>query len=186
MENKQERKFEGVWAGLPTMFNADWSLDLGAMETNLRRVIKAGVYGIYLLGSTGEFYAIEFDEFKQLADLLVKTTAGSGIPVAINCTSPNTHDTVRLIQYAKKSGVSAAQLAIPYWMEMTDRELLRFFKDVSTAAPDLPIISYNIPRTKRFLIGPDYVKIREVMPNLVGCKFTYADIHFGDLQMRSG
>ena len=182
VEKSKGRNLEGIWAGLPTMFNADWSVDMGAMETNIKRVIKDGVHGIYLLGSTGEFYAMEFDEFKQLADLLVKTTAGSGIPVAVICGAPITRTTVRQLQYVKKAGVTAAQLVIPYWMEMTEREFMQFFKDVNKAVPDLPIIHYNIPRAKRFLLGPDYVKVREVLPNLAAVKFTFAGSHFGDLQ----
>jgi len=175
-------KWEGIWAGLPTMFNADWSLDTGAMETNIRRMIKAGVQGIYLLGSTGEFYALDFDEFKQVTDLLVKVAGGSSIPLAVDCGSPNTRETVRQLQYVKKAGVNAAQLIIPYWMDMTEPEVMQFFKDVHAAVPDLPIISYNVPRTKRFFLGPDYVKIREVLPNLIAVKFTFAGGHFADLQ----
>ncbi len=179
---KKDGDWEGIWAGLPTMFNKDWSLDLGAMETNIKRMIKAEVQGIYLLGSTGEFYALEFDEFKQLADLLVKTAGGSGIPLAVNCGTPATRITLRKLEYIKKVGVSAGQFVIPYWMELTDRELMQFFKDLQTAVPDLPLIHYNIPREKRFLLGPDYVKARELMPNLVAVKFTFVGSHFGDLQ----
>jgi dihydrodipicolinate synthase/N-acetylneuraminate lyase len=179
---RQDRKLGGIWAGLPTMYNADWSLDMGAMETNIKRMIKAEAHGVYLLGSTGEFYAMDFDEFKQLADLLAKTMAGSGIPSCVVCGSPNTRTTLRQLQYLKKAGVTSAQLVIPYWMEMTEREVMQFFKDVHNAVPDLPIIHFNIPRTKRFLLGPDYVKVRELLPNLAAVKFTFVGSHFGDLQ----
>lgn len=179
---KKDVKWEGIWAGLPTMFNEDWSLDLGAMEANIQRMIKAEVQGIYLLGSTGEFYALEFDEFKQLADLLVKTAGGSGIPLGVNCGSPATRATLRKLEYIKKAGVSAGQLVIPYWMDMTERELMQFFKDVHATVPDLPIMHYNIPRAKRFLLGPDYMTVREVLPNLAAVKFTFVGSHFGDLQ----
>jgi dihydrodipicolinate synthase/N-acetylneuraminate lyase len=182
VEVNKDRNLGGIWAGLPTMYNADWSLDMGAMETNIKRMMKVEVHGIYLLGSTGEFYALDFEEFKQLADLLVKTTAGSGIPSCVVCGSPNTRTTLRQLLYLRTSGVTAAELLIPFWMEMTDREFMQFFKDVHNAVPDLPIIHYNIPRTKRFLLGPDYVKVREVLPNLAAVKFTFAGSHFGDLQ----
>jgi len=179
---KSARTWEGIWAGLPTPFSPDFSLDLSSLEANIRRMLKAGVHGVYLLGSTGEFYTIEFDEFQQLADLLVKTAAGSGTPVAINCGTPNTRATLRQLEYARQAGCDAAQLTIPYWMEMTPREVLRFFKDVATAVPALPIIHYNIPRAKHYLLGPDYVKVREVCPNLVAIKFTFSGSHWADLQ----
>ena len=34
-------------------------------------MIKVGAHGIYLLGSTGEFYAMDFDEFKAVVEILV-------------------------------------------------------------------------------------------------------------------
>jgi len=72
---------------------------------------------------------------------------------------------------------------LPYWMDLTEQEMLGFFKDVYTAAPDIPLIHYNIPRAKAFLTGPDYVKVQEVAPSLVGVKYTFAGSHFGELQV---
>jgi 4-hydroxy-tetrahydrodipicolinate synthase len=179
---KENGQWEGIWAGLPTMFNKDWSLDLGAMGANIQRMLKAEVQGIYLLGSTGEFYALNFDEFRQLADFLVKTAGGHGIPLAVNCGAQVTRETIRRLEFIKHAGLSAGQFVLPYWMELTDRELTQFFRDLHAAAPDLPLIHYNIPRAKRFLVGSDYAKAREVTPNLVAVKFTFAGSHFGDLQ----
>jgi len=78
--------------------------------------------------------------------------------------------------------VGAAQVTIPYWMELTDRELLQFFKDLHTACPDIPLVHYNVPRAKRFLHGDDYLRILEVAPNLIGVKYTFAGSNFAALQ----
>jgi len=67
-------------------------------------------------------------------------------------------------------------------MELNDRELLQFFKDLHSACPDMPLVHYNVPRAKRFLLGEDYLRILEVAPNLVGVKFTMAGAYFGALQ----
>jgi hypothetical protein len=67
-------------------------------------------------------------------------------------------------------------------MELTQREILQYFRDVSAACAGRPMIHYNIPRAKNYLIGPDYRRILEVAPNLIGVKFTFAGSHFGQLQ----
>lgn len=67
-------------------------------------------------------------------------------------------------------------------MEMNDREVLQFFRDLYVACPDLPIVHYNIPRAKRFLSGKDYLKILDVCPSLVGVKYTYAGSNYASLQ----
>lgn len=105
------------------------------------------------------------------------------MPLQIGCCSDNTRYTIKLMEYAaNRAGVGAAQVNIPYWMELTDRELLQFFRDISEAVPDLPIIHYNIPRAKRFLTADDYLQILEVTPNLIGVKYTFAGSNFGTLQ----
>lgn len=178
---KRNCNFEGIWAGLPTPWKKDLSLDDNSLAANIQRMIKVGVHGIYLLGSTGEFYALDHGEFKAVVDILADEGLGSGIPLSVVCSSPSTRETIRLLEYVSQRGCSAAQIVLPYWMELTERELLQFFRDISGAVPDLALIHYNIPRAKRFLLGSDYARIREVAPNLVASKFTYVGVHFADL-----
>jgi dihydrodipicolinate synthase/N-acetylneuraminate lyase len=105
------------------------------------------------------------------------------MPLQIGCCSDATRKTLKLLEYAaSKPEVSGAQVTVPYWMEVNDRELLQFFKDLHTACPDLPLMHYNIPRAKRFLQGPDYLRVLEVAPNLIGVKYTFAGTNFGSLQ----
>jgi dihydrodipicolinate synthase/N-acetylneuraminate lyase len=67
-------------------------------------------------------------------------------------------------------------------MELTNREIIKYFKDVAAAAQGVPLIHYNIPRAKNYLVGPDYRRILDAEPSLIGVKFTFAGSHFGDLQ----
>ncbi|MCK4815838.1 dihydrodipicolinate synthase family protein, partial [bacterium] len=128
------------------------------------------------------FYALNFEEFKRMVDILVEVVSPTGIPTQVGCISPNTRDTIRMMEYIADKGVDGAQVALPFWMELTDKEVLQFFSDISKACPSLPIIHYNIPRAKRFLYGPDYQRILEVASNLIGVKFTFASANFGKLQ----
>ena len=176
------RSLRGIWAGITLSWDEHYRLDQDSFRQNLERLCRARVHGIYSTGSTGEFYALDFEEFRQMVDLLVEVVSPSGIPIQVGCGSPNTRDTLRLVEYVAGKGVDAAQIVLPFWMELTDREILQFFKDVSTLCPELPLVHYNIPRAKRFLGGPDYQRILEVAPNLIGVKFTFAGTHFAELQ----
>ncbi len=173
---------KGIWAGITLSWDERYQLDEAAFRENLERLCKAGVHGIYINGSTGEFYALNFEEFRHLVDILVEVVSPTGIPIQVGCGSPNTRDTICMIEYVARKGCDGAQIILPFWMQLTDTEIVRFFKDVSTAFPSLPLIHYNTPRTKRFLSGSNYGRILEVAPNLIGVKFTLADTHFGELQ----
>ena len=173
----------GIWAGVTLSWDEGFALDEATYAKNIERMIAAGVHGIYTTGSTGEFYVLDFEEFAVMVDIVSEVCGKTGVPLQIGCCSDATRKTIRLLEYAaSKQQVGAAQVNIPYWMELTDRELLQFFKDLSSACPDMPLVHYNVPRCKRFLHGDDYLRVLEVAPNLIGVKYTFAGSHFAALQ----
>ena len=173
----------GIWAGVTMPWDDQDTFDEDTYAKNTDRIISAGVHGVYTTGSTGEFYALDYDEFCTMVDIQAQACGKAGIKLQIGCCSDATRKTIKLLQYvAGKPEVGAAQVNIPYWMELNDRELLQFFKDLYNACPHMPLVHYNIPRAKRFLTGEDYLRILDVAPSLVGVKFTFAGSHFGQLQ----
>jgi dihydrodipicolinate synthase/N-acetylneuraminate lyase len=177
-----DETLKGVWAGVTLSWNEDYSLDEASFRENLKRLCTSKVHGIYTTGSTGEFYVLDFSEFRLIVDIVLEVVSPSRIPIQIGCCADDTRDVQQQIEYAARSGADGVQIVVPYWMELTDAELLQYFKDMATVAPDLPLIHYNIPRAKSFLTGLDYRRILEVAPNLIGVKFTFAGSHFGELQ----
>ena len=173
----------GIWAGITMTWDQDYKFDETTYAQNIERMIAAKVSGVYTTGSTGEFYAIDFDEFRRMVDIQCELCGKADMALQIGCCSDATHKTISLLEYAaSKKQVGAAQVNIPYWMELTDRELLQFFKDLYNACPNMPLVHYNVPRAKRFLTGEHYLKILEVAPSLIGVKFTFASSNFGELQ----
>ncbi len=176
-------RVRGIWGGITMSWDDADRFDEKSYAQNTRRAIEAGVHGVYTTGSTGEFYAIEFDEFRRMVDLQADLCGRADLPLQIGCCADATRKTIRLLEYAaSKPAVGAAQVVLPYWMELTEREMLQFFKDLYNACPDLPLVHYNIPRAKRFLTGPDYRKVLEICPSLIGVKFTFAGQYFAALQ----
>jgi 4-hydroxy-tetrahydrodipicolinate synthase len=173
---------KGVWAGVTLSWNEDLSLDETSFRENLRRLCASKVDGIYTTGSTGEFYALDLSEFRLVVEIVMEVASPCRIPVQIGCCADDTREVQQQIEYAARAGADGVQFVVPYWMELTDAELLYYFKSVATVAPDLPLIHYNIPRAKRFLTGDDYQRMLQVAPSLIGVKFTYAGSHFGQLQ----
>lgn len=173
---------KGIWAGVTLSWNEDFTLDEQAFRENLRRLCASKVHGIYTTGSTGEFYVLDFSEFQSVVNITMEVVGPSGIPVQIGCCADNTRTVQRQVEYAARAGADGLQIVIPYWMELTDAEIAQYLKDVSNAAPEMPLIHYNIPRAKKFLVGMDYRRALEAAPSLIGVKFTFAGSHFGELQ----
>jgi len=172
----------GVWAGVTMPWDDSLAFDERVYEQNIRRTIAAGVHGIYTTGSTGEFYAIDDAEFVRMVQIQSQLCGEAGMPLQIGCCADSTSKVLRLIEKAHRPQVGAVQIVLPYWMELNDRELAQFFRDIYVTFPDMPLVHYNIPRAKRFLGGDDYRRILDVAPTLIGVKFTYAGTHFAKLQ----
>ena len=176
-------EINGIWDGITMTWDEKYRFDEKTYAQNIERMISAGVHGLYTNGSTGEFYTLDFQEYCCQVDLISQLCGDVGMPLQIGCCSDATSKTIKLLEYAAgKKDVGAVQVNIPYWMELTDRELIQFFKDLHTSCPEMPIVHYNVSRSKRFLTGTDYLRILEVAPNLVGVKYTFAGNNFSDLQ----
>ena len=142
----------GPWAGLPVAWTDDGlSFDEDAYRANVDRTCKAGVPGVYTGGTTGEFYAMEFDEFQAVSRATVQECKRNGTPAMIGVTSTYTLGAQRRAAYAAEIGADAIQLAVPFWMEVDDRQIVTFFKEVVSAAPDLTMTLYETLRSKKHL-----------------------------------
>ena len=183
MKRLTANEIKGIWDGVTMVWDENYGFDEKTYAENIRRAIAEKVHGIYTTGSTGEFYAIEYEEFCSMVDIQVELCGQANMPLQIGCCSDATAKTIKLLEYAaSKKEVGAVQVNIPYLMELDDRELLQFFKDIYQACPEMPLVHYNVPRAKRFLNGEDYLRVLEVAPSLVGVKYTMAGAYFGQLQ----
>ncbi|MBN2290854.1 MAG: dihydrodipicolinate synthase family protein, partial [Pirellulales bacterium] len=141
--------FIGPWAGLPVAWTDDDRFDEATYRTDVVRCCRAGVPGVYTGGTTGEFYAMEFDEFQAVARATVEECHAHGKPAMIGCSSTYTLGAVRRAAYAAELGADAVQVALPFWMEIDDRDVVPFFKQVADASGGLPLSVYDTARAKK-------------------------------------
>ncbi len=162
---------KGIWAAAPLSWDANFELDEPAFRENLQRLVAAQPHGIYTFGSTGELQAIDFDEFCRIVDIFIEQVGPSGIPTQVGCHATATHQVIRMLKYAEQAGADGGQVALPFWMKLTEAEILRFWGDVSRAVPDFPLTCYNSSRTKWSLSGEQFADIVQVAPNFIGVKW---------------
>jgi ATP-dependent exoDNAse (exonuclease V) beta subunit len=143
--------FTGPWAGVPVAWTDDDRFDETTYRTDVARCCEAGVPGVYTAGTTGEFYAMEFDEWKAVTLATVKECQAHDTPAMIGCTSTYTLGVERRAAYAAEVGADAIQVALPFWMEIGDEQIVPFFKSVAAASGGLPLSIYETMRTKKVL-----------------------------------
>ena len=156
--------FAGPWAGLPVAWDNQDRFDEQTYRADVARCCEAGVPGVYTGGTTGEFYALEFDEFKAIARATVEECQRRNTPCAIGCTSTYTLGVARRAAFAAEAGADAIQVALPFWMEIAQHEILPFFAEVGRAASGLALSVYETTRAKHILTLDDHRAIKDAVP----------------------
>lgn len=158
------KTFVGPWAGLPVAWTDTDEFDAATYHDDLVRCCQAGVHGIYTAGTTGEFYAMEIDEFETITRCTIETCHACGTPVMIGCTATSTRGAVRRAAIAAALGADAIQVALPFWLELQNCEVLPFFCEVASASGGLPMSIYETTRAKKCLTIHQHREIFDEIP----------------------
>ncbi len=160
----------GVWVAQPIAWDENERFDPARYASDIAYMCSTGVHGVYSGGTTGEFYALDFEEFVATNSVMLKTAGAAGTAVQVGVTATSTREVLRRTEWAVDNGADGVQVALPYWLEMGDDEVLEFFGDVGRAAGDAYIVNYATARSKR-TISPELFKtIRRDVPALLGLK----------------
>ncbi len=167
---------QGVWAAMPTPWDASGRVDAGLVAELLHRYKASGLHGAYTTGTDGEMHVMDMPDFRDLVDAFADGVEATGMAAQVGCTWSHTEGVIERARYAQEKGISRIQIALPSWVPLNDSEIVRFFSAIQEVLPDVAIIHYNIARSGRFLSGRDYRAILEVAPSLVGSKHTGGDV----------
>ena len=173
----------GMWVSVPTEWDEEGNFDEKTFRDEVALLIDAGVHGLYTTGTTGEFYAMDWEEWTRVQDAFLAETAGK-IPVQVGANWFNTRDTIKRMRYARDIGADAVQICFPGWMEMRQEDYDQFLVDCSEAVPDIAIIHYNIARTKKLFLADDYIRVLPRVPTMIGSKAAMPFNNYIDLITR--
>ena len=166
----------GPWAGLPVAWTDDDRFDEATYRADVVRCCQAGMPGVYTGGTTGEFYAQELDEFRAIARATVEECHSHNKPAMIGCSSTYTRGAMLRAEYAASLGADAIQVALPFWMEIHESQIVPFFQQVSSACGHLPLSVYETNRAKRALTIEQHQAVHAALPNYLMVKATAGTI----------
>ena len=136
-------QFEGIYTPLVTPFNESFELQQEHFAATIEMLIEAGVHGLIVAGTTGEYYAMSADERVQLMRL-AKDIIGDRLPLIIGTGAIRTEDSVFFARAAKEVGADALLVATPPYAYPTGREIALHALAIDRAV-NLPVMLYNYP-----------------------------------------
>lgn len=116
--------------------------DIGATLELIDFLCAAGVQGIALLGSTGEFVNLTVDDRVRLVYLAVKR---SRVPVLAGISHSTLDGALALGREASAAGAAGLLLMPPYFFRYRQPEIRQFYLRFAEMSHGAPIYLYNIP-----------------------------------------
>ena len=146
MDGQQARAtFRGPMISVATPLRPDSTLDLDALQGNIRFMVERGVktgQGVLLVAAAGgEFPMLSTEERKEVTRVSVEAAQGE-VPVALSLQFNGTREVVEMARYAHEVGAALGQLSAPYYYSPPDEDIFSLFKAASDES-DLPIMIYN-------------------------------------------
>lgn len=168
-------KLRGIIPPVVTPMTAEQELDLPNLRAHIDHMLVKGVHGIFVLGTTGEFYALDESE-KQTVLAEAMTHVAGRSPVFAGTGAETTREVIRLTKIAQKEGAAGVSVITPYFIKPNQNELFDHFRRVAEST-SLPVVLYNNPATCGGLsIEPETVAKLAEVPNIVGIKDSSGDL----------
>jgi 5-dehydro-4-deoxyglucarate dehydratase len=131
--------FNGLLFFPVTPYRGDGSVDLDELAAHVRRGVDAGAGGVFVACGTGEFSALEPEEYAEVVRVAVAAIGGL-VPVFAGAGGP-VRTARRFTDLATGAGADGVLLLPPYLTEAAGPGLVDYVR--AGTRQDLPVIVYN-------------------------------------------
>jgi 4-hydroxy-tetrahydrodipicolinate synthase len=139
-------RLRGILVPILTPLTPDETVDERSLRRLVDFLIGAGVHGLWVMGTTGEFPCLPEAERARAVTVAVEQAAGR-IPVIANVGDSSTTLALRHARHAARAGVDGLAVTAPHYFLHPMEEITAHFLALKEAYPELPLLLYNIPQT---------------------------------------
>lgn len=162
--------FEGTGVAMVLPMKDNGDIDFEGFRNHVQRMIDGGVQAVLVNGTTGEPATITWEDEQLLTKITIEMCKGTKTKVITGGGSNNTAVAVEKAKFNASMGAAANLVVTPYYNKTTQRGLIAHYKAIAEAAPDLPLIMYNVPGRTGLNIAVDTVVELAKVPNIVAMK----------------
>ncbi|MBD3628054.1 dihydrodipicolinate synthase family protein [Cyclobacterium sp.] len=164
----KKNPLKGIIPPMATMLKDDQELDHQSASRLIAHLLKGGVHGLFILGTTGECTNIPYHLRNELIQLTCREVNGR-VPVLVGVTDTSLSESLVLGQAAADAGADAVVAAPPYYFGLGENELIAYFTRLADALP-LPLYLYNMPSHTKTMLTQKAVVELSAHPNILGLK----------------
>lgn len=162
-----------------TPFYKDGEVNYEPIAAYADMLVKNGLKGVFINGSSGEGYMLTEEERMMLAERWMEV-APENFKVIVHVGSTCVRSSSRLAEHAQKIGTwGIGAMAPPFPKVNRVEELAKYCEKIACAAPELPFYFYHIPAFNGAYLS--MVAFLEAVdgriPNFAGIKYTYESLY---------
>ncbi len=162
------KPLSGVIPPLVTPLLGPDTLDVAGFSRLIEHVLKGGVHGVFVLGTTGEGPGLSRDlQYATVAEACRQVR--KRVPVLVGISHGSFAESIRLAEHAASCGADAVVLAPPYYFPAGQKELLEYVGHLAPRLP-LPLFLYNMPSMTKIDISVDTLLRASELENIIGFK----------------
>jgi len=147
-------------------------VDYEALKQLTEFLLEHRHYGPMVLtpvGSTGEFYALSDEEWKNVVKTVVDI-AGGKVPIVIGASHAGTKPVIERVRYAEDIGADGVMVVLPYYHIPVEEGLYQHYKRICEST-NIGIVIYNNPHVSKIYMKPHILKkLIETTDNIVAVK----------------
>ena len=161
--------FGRVITAMITPFAEDGSVNYAKAEELADHLVNNGSDGLVICGTTGESPTLTWSEEYQLFKA-IKQAVGDKAKIIAGTGSNSTTEAIAATKEAEKLGLDGSLQVVPYYNKPPQLGLYNHYREIAEAAPDIPMMLYNVPgRTSRNL-EPETVANLAQIGNILAIK----------------
>ena len=166
-----EPVFGRLVAAMVTPFDAQLNVDFDRAQALAERLVNGGCDALAVCATTGESPTVSHEDKLELFKAVAQAV-GNRAKVIAYCGGNNTAASCQdAREYAALGCLDGFLTVVPYYNKPPQAGLIEHFKAIAQAAPDIPMLMYNIPsRCGINMTAQTTLTLASDVDNIVGIK----------------
>lgn len=173
----------GIIPPIITPFNEDGTINYESLAQMSVHLVEGGVHGLFPFGTTGEFYAVNDEEYVKALETVrdavkdLRTAQGKPVQLLAGCSHITTRGVIHLAKLVEQvGGYDAISVLTPMFVSQTDEELYTYYKTIAENTT-MPVIMYNNKPKTNVGISPAVTsRLAHEVENIIGVKDSTGDM----------
>jgi 4-hydroxy-tetrahydrodipicolinate synthase len=157
-------------SAVPSPFETNGDLDVKGQVTLLRHLKDAGVPGVFVAGTTGEFTALDDDERGAVFSGALEVYGADAVYVHVGAAAARQAE--GLAARAVAMGATNLAAITPYYLPAGPKALIDYYRRLDAVAGDARLYIYLYATRSGSVVTPDQLAELAAIPSVVGAKIS--------------